>query len=89
MLIVTPIVGFCNYSMFLLCVTLCLFCYRNHLDGKERAGCFTSSSWCLVMVMWLFLTMPGVCLQFVIAVFPDHSHYMCLVLVLLCNKCPV
>ena len=25
-------------------------------------------------VVWLFLTMPWVCLQFVIVVFPDHTH---------------
>ena len=28
-----------------------------------------------MMVEWLFLTMPWLCLQFVIAVFPDHTHY--------------
>ena len=33
------------------------------------------SSWCLVMVVWLFLAVPWVCLQFVIVVFPDHTHY--------------
>ena len=44
-------------------------------DGEERAGCLLClSSWCLVIVVWLFLTMPRVCLQFVIVVFPDHTH---------------
>ena len=33
------------------------------------------SSWCLVIVLWLFLAVPWVCLQFVIVVFPDHTHY--------------
>ena len=33
------------------------------------------SSWCLVMVEWLFLAVPRGCLQFVIVVFPDHTHY--------------
>ena len=28
-----------------------------------------------MIVMWLFLTMPWVCLQFVSVLFPDHSHY--------------
>ena len=32
------------------------------------------SSWCLVMVEGLFLAVPGGCLQFVIVVFPDHTH---------------
>ena len=47
----------------------------NHLDGEERAGCFAlfvfmvSRDCCAT-----FLTMPRVCLQFVIVVFPDHTH---------------
>ena len=32
------------------------------------------SSWCLVIVVWPFLAVPWVCLQFVIVVFPDHTH---------------
>ena len=27
-----------------------------------------------MIVVWLFLTMPRVCLHFVIVVFPDHTH---------------
>ena len=38
------------------------------------------SSQCLVtvivLVLWLFLTMPRVCLQCVIVVFPDHTHLL-------------
>ena len=33
------------------------------------------SSWCLVIVVCLFLTEPQVCLEFVIVVFPDHTHF--------------
>ena len=40
MLIVTLIVGFCNCSMF-CCALLCVTLFCNHLDGEERAGCFT------------------------------------------------
>ena len=40
------------------------------------------SSWCLVIVVCLFLTRPQVCLQFVIVVFPDHTH-----LLLFCLSC--
>ena len=29
-----------------------------------------------ILVKWLFLTVPRVCLQFVIVVFPDHTHYL-------------
>ena len=28
------------------------------------------------MVVWLFLTVPWGCLQFVIVVFPDHTHLL-------------
>ena len=34
------------------------------------------SSWCLVMVEQLFLVVPRGCLQFVIVVFPDHTHLL-------------
>ena len=52
----------------LLRVTLCPFLFS---DREERTGCFV----CLPGVS-LFLTMPRVCLQFVIVVFPDHTHYI-------------
>ena len=32
--------------------------------------------WCLVMVERLFLAVPRGCLQFVIVVFPDHTHLL-------------
>ena len=45
--------------------------------GRESwVQCFILSSWCLVIVVWLFLAMPRVCLQFVILVFPDHTHLL-------------
>ena len=34
------------------------------------------SSWCLMMVERLFLVVPRGCLQFVIVVFPDHTHLL-------------
>ena len=37
------------------------------------------TSWCLVTVVWLFLAVPWVCLQFVIVVFPEHAHLLFLV----------
>ena len=43
--------------------------------GKEELVALLSlSSWYLVVVVWLFLAVSWVCLQFVIVVFPDHSH---------------
>ena len=45
--------------------------------GKiELVALLCLSSWCLVIVVWLFLTIPRVCLQFVIVVFPDHTHFL-------------
>ena len=34
-------------------------------------------SLCLVIVVWRFHTMPRVCLQIMILVFPDHTHLLC------------
>ena len=49
------------------------------LMGKRELFFFfllNLSSWCLVMVEWLFLAVPWVCLQFVIVVFPDHIQLL-------------
>ena len=68
--------GVCNCSMF--CCTL-LNVHSSIaiiLMGKrELIALLNLSSWCLVMVERLFLTVPQGCLQFVIVVFPDHTHY--------------
>ena len=47
-------------------------------DGEERAlvALLSLSSWCLVIVVWLFLSVPWVCLQFVIVILPDHTHLL-------------
>ena len=43
---------------------------------RELIALLNLSSWCLVMVERLFLAMPLGCLQFVIVVFPDHTHLL-------------
>ena len=43
------------------------------MGQRELAALLSLSSWCLVMVVWLLLAVPWVCLQFVIVVFPDHT----------------
>ena len=58
-----------------------LLCVRSSiaiiLMGKrELVALLNLSSWCLIMVERLFLTVPRGCLQFVIAVFPDHTHLL-------------
>ena len=44
--------------------------------GKRELIALLLSSWCLVMVERHFLTVPRGCLQFVIVVFPDHTHLL-------------
>ena len=53
------------------------------LQGEERAGCFSLSSWCLVMVERVFLALTLGCLRFVIVVFPDHTHLLFLQVVVM------
>ena len=51
------------------------------MGKRELTALLCSSSWCLVIVVWLFFTMPRFCLQFVIAVFPDHTYLLVLYIV--------
>ena len=43
---------------------------------RELVALLNLSSWCLVMVEWLFLAVPRGCLWFLIVVFPDHTHLL-------------
>ena len=67
----------CNCSLF--CCTL-LYVHSSIaiiLMGKrELVALLNLSSWCLVMVEWLFIAVSWGCLQFVIVVFPDHNHLL-------------
>ena len=75
--IVTPIVGVCNCSMFCCTLLYVHFSIAIILMGKrELIALLNLSSWCLVMVERLFLAVPRGCLQFVIVVFPDHTHLL-------------
>ena len=72
--------GVCNCSM---CCTS-LYVHSSIaiiLMGKrELVALLNLSSWCLMMVEWLFLAVPWSCLRFVIVVFPDHAHLLFLLL---------
>ena len=46
------------------------------MGKRELVASLNLSSWCLVMVERLFLVVPRGCLQFVIVVFPDHTHLL-------------
>ena len=69
--------GVCYCSMF--CCTL-LYVHSSIaiiLMGKrELIALLNLSSWCLVMVERLFLAVPRGRQQFVIVVFPDHTHLL-------------
>ena len=69
--------GVCNCSMF--CCTL-LYVHSSTaiiLMGKrELVALLNLSSWCLVMVEQLFLTVPWGCLPYVIVEFSDHTHLL-------------
>ena len=43
---------------------------------SSKVALLNLSSWCLVMVERLILTVPRGCLQFVNVVFPDHTHLL-------------
>ena len=53
-----------------------LMLYSVQLKKRELIALLNLSSWCLVMVERLFLAVPRGCLQFVIVVFPDHTHLL-------------
>ena len=77
LLIVTPIVGFCNGSMFCYALLYVHSSFAIILMGKrELVALLSLSCSCLVMVVWHFLAVPWVCLQFVTVVFPGHTRLL-------------
>ena len=74
LLIVTSIVGFCECSSF--CCKL-LYVHSSFaiilLEKRKLVALLCLSSWCLVIVVWLFLVVPWVCMQLVVVVFPHHT----------------
>ena len=67
------------FNCYIFCYTLL---YVNSsiaiilLGKRELVALLDLSSWCLVMVEWLFLAVPWGCLRFVIVVFSDHTHLL-------------
>ena len=69
--------GVCGCSLF--CCALLYVHFSIAIILMERRGLVALlylSSWCLVVVGRLFLAVPLGCLQFVIVVFPDHTHLL-------------
>ena len=56
------------------------------MGKRELIALLNLSSWCLVMVERLFLAVPRGCLQFVIVVFPDHTHLLFLINIRFCQR---
>ena len=76
--------GVCNCSMFCCALLYVHFSIAIILMGKRKLiALLNLSSWCLVMVERPFLAEPWGCLQFVIVVFPDHTHLLFMLLMLL------
>ena len=77
-LVLNPIMVY-SYGFLFNCRTL-LYLYSSFaitlIGKKELVALLSLSSWCLGIVVWLFLAVPWVCLQFVIVVFPDHTHLL-------------
>ena len=69
--------GVCNCFIF-CCALLCVHSSIAIIlmGNSEQVALLNLSSWCLVMVDWLFLAVPWGCLRFVIVVFPDHTHLL-------------
>ena len=49
------------------------------MGKRELVALLGLFPWCLVVVGWLFLAVPWGFLQFVIVVFPDHTHLLFLI----------
>ena len=73
-MIAASLVGFCVCSTF--CHFMVFLVWQlSSWGGEERVRCLRClSSCCVVIIVLLFLTVPWVDLQFVIVVFPDHTH---------------
>ena len=83
LLIVTPIVGVCNCSIFCCALLYVHSCFAIILMGKrELVVLLCLSSWCLAIVVWLLLSMPQASMQLVIVVFPDNTHLLFLLILL-------
>ena len=57
------------------------------MGKRELVALLSLSSWCLVIVVWLFIAVSWGCLQFVVVVLPDdHTHYFGTSIVQLVNS---
>ena len=59
-------------------IVLCFVCPFSLMGKRELVALLSLSSWCLVIVVRLFLVVSWVGLQFVIVVFADHTFFLLL-----------
>ena len=67
------------FVFVLFCIFCVHFCFAIILKRKRKLVAFLLLSYrCIVTrnVMWLFASVPWVSLQYVIVVFPDHTHLL-------------
>ena len=66
-------------GFYVICLCMLLYVHSSFaiiLMGKrELVALLNLYSWCLMIVVWLFLAVQWVCLQFVIVVFPDQTIF--------------
>ena len=48
----------------------------NLIGNRELVALISVSYRCLMVVVWIFLAASWVCLQFLIVIFPDHTHLL-------------
>ena len=69
--------GVCGCSM---CCCMLRFVHSSIaiilMGMRELVALLNLSSWCLVVVVRLFLAVLGGCLRFVTVVFPDHTYLL-------------
>ena len=71
--------GVLSWSLVCYALFYVISSLHSFLTGKRELGSLLLLSFrCLVTVnvLWLFLMVPWVGLQFVIVVFPDHTHLL-------------
>ena len=49
---------------------------KREIGKRDLVALLSLFSSCLVIAVWLFLTVPWVCLKFVIVIFPDHTRLL-------------
>ena len=69
---------------------MCPFYFCNHLDGKERAGCFALFVFLVSLDCCVSLPYNAtVCLQSVVVVFPDQVHLLFALFVTVLGLCAI